>query len=74
MTRLPTLTARKVIQALESGGFVIDRQRGSHLIMKHLEKRFTIAVPKHGKDLNRNLMKLIIKQAGLTEDEFQALL
>jgi predicted RNA binding protein YcfA (HicA-like mRNA interferase family) len=74
MTRLPTLHIRKIIQALERGGFVFDRQTGSHLIMRHPITRQTTCVPKHGKDLKRSLMKEILKQAGLSEDEFRKLL
>jgi predicted RNA binding protein YcfA (HicA-like mRNA interferase family) len=74
MTRLPTLNARKVIQALEQAGFVFDRQTGSHFILRHPITRRTTGVPKHGKDIKRSLMKAILQQAGLTEDEFRGLL
>jgi predicted RNA binding protein YcfA (HicA-like mRNA interferase family) len=74
MTRLPTLHARKVIQALEKAGFVFDRQTGSHFILRQRFTHRTTCVPKHGKDIKRSLMKDIIQQAGLTEDEFQKLL
>jgi predicted RNA binding protein YcfA (HicA-like mRNA interferase family) len=74
MTRLPTLNTRKLVQALERAGFVVDRQRGSHLVLKHPVKNQTTCVPKHSKDLKRTLLKLILKQAELTEEEFQKLL
>ena len=74
MTRLPTLHSRKVIQALERGGFIFDRQTGSHFILRHPITRRTTCVPKHGKDVKRSLMKEILQQAGLTEGEFEKLL
>ncbi len=74
MTRLPTLNARKLIQALEKAGFVFDRQTGSHSILRHPITRKTTCVPKHGKDVKRSLMKEILQQAGLTEEEFGNLL
>lgn len=76
MIRLPTLTAEKVIKALGRAGFIIDRHNGtSHVIMLNQETRARTAVPLHaGKDLDRGLMKRILKQAGLTEDEFRKLL
>jgi predicted RNA binding protein YcfA (HicA-like mRNA interferase family) len=74
MTRLPTLHARKIIQALEKAGFVFDRQTGSHLILRHPITRQTTCVPKHGKDVKRSLMKEILQQAGLTEEDFRKLL
>lgn len=74
MTRLPTLHSRKIIQALEQGGFVFDRQTGSHFILRHPITRRTTCVPKHGKDVKRSLMKEILQQAGLSEEQFQKLL
>ena len=74
MTRLPTLHPRKIIQALEQAGFVFDRQTGSHFILRHPVTRQTTCVPKHGKDVKRSLMKEILQQAGLTEEEFRKLL
>ena len=74
MTRLPTLSARKIIQALERAGFVADGQKGGHFFLWHPVKNLTTAVPKHSKDVKRSLMKLILKQAGLTEKEFHELL
>jgi mRNA interferase HicA len=74
MTRLPTLHARKIIQALEQAGFVFDRQTGSHFILRHPITRRTTCVPKHGNDVKRSLMKEILRQAGMTEEEFRKLL
>ena len=44
MTRLPTLSARKIIQALEKAGFVLQRQRGSHYQMKHPTKGVVVTI------------------------------
>jgi len=74
MTRLPTLHSRKIIKALEQAGFVFDRQTGSHFILRHPISKKTTCVPKHGKDVKRSLMKEIIQQAGLSEEEFRKLL
>lgn len=74
MTRLPTLHARKIINALEQAGFVFDRQTGSHFILRHPVTRKTTCVPKHGKDVKQSLMEEILQQAGLTEEEFRKLL
>ena len=74
--RLPSLKPRQVIRALERAGFVIARIRGSHHILVHRDdpRRMT-NVPAHaGRDLARGTLMDIIKQAGLTVDEFKALL
>lgn len=56
MTRLPTLTARKLVAALKRAGFVEDRRRGSHLYLWHPVKRRATCVPMHGQDLGRDLV------------------
>jgi predicted RNA binding protein YcfA (HicA-like mRNA interferase family) len=74
MSRLPTLTPRQVVAALKKAGFIEDTQSGSHLILKNPETKRRLPVPIHAKDLKRPLMRAIIKQAGLTEALFRALL
>lgn len=74
MTRLPSLTAAQVVKALERGGFQRVHQRGSHLFLHHAGRDVLTTVPIHPGDLPRGLMKKIIKQAGLTEDQFRELL
>lgn len=55
---------------LQKAGFVIVRTNGSHTIMERAGA--TVSVPVHaGKDIKRGLLLGIIKQAGLTKDEFQ---
>ena len=76
MTRLPSLTATDVIRALERGGFVIVRTAGSHHRLVHRsDPTRTTTVPLHkGRDLPKPFVRAIIKQAGLTVDEFHDLL
>jgi predicted RNA binding protein YcfA (HicA-like mRNA interferase family) len=73
--RLPAVTAREAIRALERAGFVVSRQSGSHcrLIHAHDSTR-KVTVPVHGGDLKRGTLRGIIAQAGLTVAEFVALL
>ena len=74
MTRLPTLNSRKIIQALERAGFLVFRQNGSHCVLRHPNTRRSTIVPIHGKDVKRSLMKEILQQADLSEDEFRKLI
>ena len=71
MTRLPQIDAARLIRALKRAGFVEHEHRGSHLTLKHPVNGFRTTVPVHGGDVKRSLMKLILKQAGLTEAEFR---
>jgi predicted RNA binding protein YcfA (HicA-like mRNA interferase family) len=73
--RLPALTSRQVIRALERGGFVVSRTSGSHCRLIHAtDPRRQVTVPRHGSDLKRGTLRGIIAQAGFTVSEFIALL
>ena len=74
MTRLPTLNARKVVAALKRAGFEEIHQKGSHLYLHHPIKDLETCVPMHGRDLGRSLIRAIIRQAELSEEEFRELL
>ena len=76
MARLPSLTGQQVVRALERGGFSVIRIKGSHHFVRHQHDptRQTV-VPVHGSDdLGRSILHKILKDAGLTSDEFVALL
>ncbi|MCY4577738.1 MAG: type II toxin-antitoxin system HicA family toxin [Chloroflexi bacterium] len=71
MGRLAGFTARQVIRKLRRAGFVFDRQaRGSHEIWRHPETRRRAVVPFHPGDLPEGLVRSIIRQGGITTDEF----
>jgi predicted RNA binding protein YcfA (HicA-like mRNA interferase family) len=69
------LKAKEVIRAFERANFVVVRTSGSHhIIMKIPGQEGTISVPVHGgKELKRGTLGGIIRQSGLTQDEFWAL-
>ncbi|GCL43070.1 type II toxin-antitoxin system HicA family toxin [Anabaena sp. FACHB-1250] len=73
MSKLPIISGLECVKALEKIGFVVDRQRGSHIILVREEPRTTISVPDH-KELDRGTLRGIIRQAGLSVDEFIELL
>ena len=70
MPRLPTLSARQVMQALERAGFFHHHTRGSHYYFKHPDRPRLVPVPYHARDIKRGLLRAIIQQAGLTVEEF----
>ena len=75
MSRLPGLTARSVIQALERAGFYVARVKGSHYLLKHpANARLRVTVPFHRGDLDRRTLRSIVDQAGLTVEEFLELI
>jgi predicted RNA binding protein YcfA (HicA-like mRNA interferase family) len=69
--KLPILKAKEVVRALERAGFYIHHQTGSHARLFHRSKPdLRVTVPIHAKDLPIGLIKRILKQAQLTEEEF----
>ena len=73
--RLPALTPRKVIAALKRAGFFVHHQTGSHRLLKHPDNpRLRVTVPYHNKDLKLGTLRSIIRQAGMTPEEFLDLL
>jgi predicted RNA binding protein YcfA (HicA-like mRNA interferase family) len=73
--RLPSLTAREVVRALEKCGFAVTRTSGSHARLVHAsDPRRQVTVPVHSGDMKRGTVRAIIGQAGLSVSEFIALL
>ncbi|QRF74608.1 YcfA-like protein [Thermoplasmatales archaeon] len=68
---LPVISGKDVVKVLCKNGFIVRRQTGSHIIIKH-EKR-QVVVPNHD-EIDRGTLRSIIKQAGFTVDEFLELL
>ncbi len=73
--KLPQLQARQIIRALRKDGWELERTRGSHHHFYHDTKPGMVTVPVHkSKDIGLGIMRSILRQAGLTEDEFRELL
>jgi predicted RNA binding protein YcfA (HicA-like mRNA interferase family) len=74
MPRLPMVSPRQIVRALERVGFEIDHQTGSHVVLWRASDGSRVVVPWHNRDLGRGLTLRIIKSVGLTRDEFIGLL
>ena len=71
MPNIPIINGTKLIKILRKKGFILNRIKGSHHILIHPEKQLTISVPVHkGKTLGKGITLSIIKDAGLTIEEF----
>lgn len=73
MPPLPCVSGLDAVQALQRDGWKLDRQRGSHMVMIKAGSCFTLSVPNH-RELDRGTLRAIIRQSGLTVDEFLRLL
>jgi len=73
MSTLPVISGKECIKALQKAGFFIKRQHGSHIILRRNDPFSQLVVPEH-KELDRGILRAIIRQSGLSVDEFKALL
>ncbi len=65
-------SAREVLAKLIRAGFVEVRQTGSHKVLRHPEGRQTY-VAMHPGTLPTGTFRKILKQAGLSEEQFRGL-
>jgi len=76
--RLPQVTGAQLVRALQKAGFVISRQRGSHVQLRRRESDGSITtfpVPVHaGKTIKKGTLSGILRKADLTGDELADLL
>lgn len=68
MPKAPRTTATKLISALRRIDFFIDRQRGSHVILRHADGRKTV-IPKHAGDVPIGTLKGILRDIEIPIEE-----
>lgn len=69
MPRLPVISAKEAIKALEHFGFKVYRQTGSHIHLWNEERNLVVTVPNHS-ELAKGTLISILKQARLERKEF----
>ena len=69
MSKLPLLTADKVVKTFEKFGWEIARQKGSHIILVQAGHIATLSVPKH-REIARGTLRSLIRKADISIDEF----
>ena len=73
--KLPRIPSKEVIRALKRAGFAEWRQRDSHLHLKRLSDNTRVTIPVHrGRTIPPGTLRGIIRDAGLTVEEFVNLL
>jgi predicted RNA binding protein YcfA (HicA-like mRNA interferase family) len=73
--RFGSLKPREVLRGLLKAGFYVHETTGSHVQMKHPDRPGRVTIPNHqGFDLPKQIVKSIIRQAGLSNEEFARLL
>jgi predicted RNA binding protein YcfA (HicA-like mRNA interferase family) len=72
---LPVVSAKKALKALESVGFFVHHVKGSHHVLRHrTDRERRIVIPLHNKDLKPGTLHRIIKDAGMSVEDFTVLL
>lgn len=70
MGRLSNVSAKEAVKIFGRFGYVLDHQTGSHMILWH-ESKPILSIPNH-QELAPGLLISLIRQAGITVDEFLA--
>ncbi len=75
MTKVPSLSYIQIVKALQRDGWIVVRQRGSHIrLQKHLGYEvLKITVPAH-RPVKSSTLSHILKQARMDVDQFLELL
>ncbi|QQG40132.1 MAG: type II toxin-antitoxin system HicA family toxin [Candidatus Aenigmatarchaeota archaeon] len=71
--KLPVVSGRETVKALAKVGFSLRHRKGSHMILRRDNPFTQLTVPDH-KELDRGTLRAIIRQAGLTVEQFTDLL
>jgi predicted RNA binding protein YcfA (HicA-like mRNA interferase family) len=72
MSRLPVCSGQDAIRAFQKLGYQVDHQTGSHIVLRHPQMR-RLTVPNH-RELAKGTLRALIREAGLTKEEFVNLL
>jgi predicted RNA binding protein YcfA (HicA-like mRNA interferase family) len=72
--KLPVVSGSEAVKAFQKVGYEFDVQHGSHIILRHADPPHRrLSVPNH-KELAKGTLRALIREAGLTVDEFNGLL
>jgi predicted RNA binding protein YcfA (HicA-like mRNA interferase family) len=70
---LPVVSGARLIRALETIGWQVVRQRGSHVRLTHPDRATFLVVPLH-RELKRGTLAGIMRDAGIDREELRRLL
>lgn len=73
MSRLSNISGKEAARAFQKAGWQPVGQVGSHLVMTRPGVRVNLSIPQH-KELSVGTLRALIRNAGLTVEEFLKLL
>jgi len=74
MSKLLSLTGKEVVSLLKKVGFIVERQRGSHVFLKHDDGRATVVPIHSGETIGPGLLSKILRDVEMTKDELLKIL
>jgi predicted RNA binding protein YcfA (HicA-like mRNA interferase family) len=72
MAKIPVLSSQIVIKTLVKAGYIVVRQKGSHIRLQHAERK-PITVPRHPL-IGKGLLKKILRDSEISSSDFKKLL
>jgi predicted RNA binding protein YcfA (HicA-like mRNA interferase family) len=74
VSKLPVVSGHEAVRAFERLGYVVDHQTGSHIILRHRAPPYRrLTVPDH-RELAKVTLRSLVREAGLTVEEFGSVL
>lgn len=73
MSKLSPIKPTQLIRILEHIGFQKIRQKGSHVFMRHADRRSTVVPVHKGEDISKGLLRKIINDIDLSVNQFNRL-
>jgi len=70
--KLPLVSGREVVQALSRIGYYFVRQCGSHICLRHIDRK-TVTVPDHH-EVAKGTLRRILRDVGISNEDFFELL
>jgi predicted RNA binding protein YcfA (HicA-like mRNA interferase family) len=71
--KLPVVSGSEAVRAFRRIGYAFDEQHGSHMLLRHADPpRRRLSVPNHN-ELAKVTLRALIREAGLTVEEFAEL-
>ena len=72
MSKLPVCSGQDAIKAFRKLDYEVDHQTGSHIVLRNPQGR-RLTVPNH-RELAKGTLRSLIREAGITKEEFADLL
>ena len=69
MSKLPSISGKNCVKALQKVGFYLKRRESSHVILRRDNPFAQVVVPDHS-ELAKGTLRAILREVDLSEEEF----